>query len=126
MRFLTSFECLRSVPDDKDALVPENFLCFDDVLGEVLSIMRNLGPHIVNHEWLSEVVLVVRVRHRLEVESHHCTTLDITELVATGGCVAVSVEEPCHVCSVLWEVWVIKATLPLLVEINDMISFWAE
>ena len=50
---------MRSVPDNKDALVSENLFCFDDMLGEVLSIMRNLSPHVVNHEWLSEVVLVV-------------------------------------------------------------------
>ena len=124
--YLTSFECVRSVPHDKDALVSENLLSFDDMLGEVLSIMRNLGPHVVNHEWLGEVVFVVRVWHCLEVKSHHCTTFNITELVATSGCVAISVEEPRNACFILWEEWVVKTALPLLIEINDVVSLWAE
>ena len=115
-----------SVPDDKDALVSEDLLGLDDVLSEVLSIMRYLGPHVVHHEWLCKVVLVVRVGHCFEVQSHHRSTLDVSKLVATCCCVAVSVEEPRCVRSVLWEVWVVQAALPLLVKVHDVVGLWAE
>lgn len=47
------------MPHNEDSLCFEMVLCFDDVLGEVFSIVRNFGPHVVNHEGFGEVVLIV-------------------------------------------------------------------
>ena len=96
------------------------------MLREVFSIMRNLCPHIVHHKWLGEVVFVVREWHSLEMKRHHGTTLNISKLIAAHSCVAISIEELCNGRSVLWEVWIVKALFPLLIEIHDVVSFWAE
>lgn len=55
------------MPEDKDFLGLEGLLRLDEVLGEVFAVMGDLSPHIVDKEWLTEVVFVVRVRHSLEV-----------------------------------------------------------
>lgn len=94
------------------------------MLCEVFSIMRNLGPHVVDHEWLSKVEFVMRVRHSLEMKCHHGTALHISKLVASNSCIAISIEESCKSCSVFGEVWVIEALLPFLIVVNDMVSFW--
>ena len=48
-----------SVPNDKDSLASESVLSLDEVLCEVLSVVRDLCPHVVDEEWLSEVKFVV-------------------------------------------------------------------
>jgi len=114
------------MPHSVDSLGLEVLLCFDDVLGEVLAIVGNLSPHVVDHEGLSERVLVVRVGHRLEVESHHSSRFNVTELVATSRGVHVHVEEFGHGGSVFWEVGVVKTGLPLLVVVDNMVGLWSE
>ena len=81
------------MPHNEDSLCFEVIFCFDDVLGKVFSIVRNLSPHVVNHEGLSEIVLVVGERHCLEVECHQSTAFNITESVLTCSSVHVDVEE---------------------------------
>ena len=96
------------------------------MLREVFSIMRNLCPHVIDHEWLSEVVFVVREWHSLEMKRHHGTTLNISELIATRSCVAVSIEEFCDGRSILWEIWIVTTLFPLLIVVDDVVSFWGE
>ena len=88
--------------------------------------MGNLSPHIVHHKRFGEIIFVVGVRHGLEVKSHHGTTLNITKLVVTCCCVAISIEESCHTLSILREVWIVETSLPILIVIHDVVSFWAE
>lgn len=114
------------MPEHEDPLGAESLLGLDDVLGEVLAVVRDLGPHVVNEEGLGEEVFVVRVGHCLEMEGHGSTTLDITDLVPTGRRVAVSVEELGNILSILREQRVVKSSLPLLVEVHNMVSLWAE
>ena len=115
-----------SVPEDKDALGFEVLFSLNEMLSEVFSIMRNLGPHVVDHEWLGEVEFVVREWHCLEVKGHSSAAFDIAELVASSCCVGVSVEESRKWRSVLGEVWVVETCLPLLIEVNDVISLRGE
>ena len=114
------------MPEDKDSLGLKGLFGLDDVLGKVLAVVRNLSPHVVDEEWLSEVVFVVRVGHRLEVERHGGTGLNITDLEAAGGSVAVSVEELGDVLAVLREQRVGSVGLPLLVEVHHVVSLWGE
>lgn len=92
------------------------------MLSEVLSVVADFCPHIVYHERFSEVVFVVRVGHGLEVEGHSGAGLNIAELVASLGSVAVSVKEFGKVCSVLREVRVVSALLPFLIVINNVVG----
>ena len=116
----------QSVPKYKDALASQGVLCLDDVFSEVLAVVTNLSPHIVDKEWLREVVFVVRVGHGLEVKSHGSAALDITDLEATSCRVRVDVEEASNFLTVLREERVIQALLPLLVEVHDMVGLRAE
>jgi len=102
----------RSVPDDEDSLGLKDILSSSEVFGEVFSVVADFSPHVVDHEGFGEVVLVVRERHGLEVESHGGSALEITELVSAGGSVHVGVEELGNVSSVLREVGVIKTGVP--------------
>jgi len=115
-----------SVPYNEDSLCFEVVFCFDDVLGKVFSIVRNLSPHVVNHEGFGEVVLIVWERHRLEVKSHHGSTLHIAELESTGRSVHINVEKLGYWGSVLGEVGVVETFLPFLVVINDVVGLWWE
>lgn len=47
------------MPWDKNSLGLEGLLGLDDRLSEDLAVMGNLSVHIVDEEWLSEVILVV-------------------------------------------------------------------
>ena len=114
------------MPCYEDALGSKDFFSLDKVLCKVFSVVRHLCPHIVNHERLSEVEFVVREWHCLEVQSHHGSTLNISELVATSCSVTISIEEFCHRLSVLWEVWVVKTLLPFLIVVHDVVSFRGE
>ena len=114
------------MPWDKDALGSKGVLSLHDGLGEDLTVVRDLSVHIVKEEWLSEVVFVVREWHGLEVKGHGGSTVDIAELVHAGGGVAISVEESSSLGSVLWEVSVGSALIPLLIEINNVVGLWAE
>jgi len=114
------------VPENEDALGLEGLLSLDDVLGEVLSVMGNLSPHVVHEEWLTEVEFVVREGHGLEVEGHGGAALDITDLEAAGSGVTVSVEELGDVLAVLGEERVGSAFLPFLVEVHNVVGLWGE
>ena len=96
------------------------------MLNPVFSLVINLCPHIVHHEWLSEVVFIVWEWHCFEMKSHHCSCLNISKLVFTSSGVWVYIEEFSHRCSVFREIWVIESLIPLLIVINDMISFRSE
>jgi len=88
--------------------------------------MRNLSVHIVYHEWFSEVEFVVREWHCLEVKCHCGTALNISKLIASGSCVAISIEELRHVRPVFREVRVIEAFFPLLIVVHDVVSLWSK
>jgi hypothetical protein len=60
------------------------------------------------------------------VKSHGRTALQISELVATSCGVAVSIKESGNWLAVLWEIWVIKTLVPLLIEVNNVISVRSE
>ena len=111
-----------SVPEDEDSLGLEDILSLNEMLNRVLSIVSDLGPHVVDEEGLGEVVFIVGEGHGLEVEGHHGAGLNIAELVATGGRVAVGVEELGDGGAVLGEVWVLAALIPLLIVIEDVIG----
>ena len=115
-----------SVPDDKDFLALERVLSLVDVLGEVLAIMGHFGPHVIDEEWLREVVFVIRIRHRLEVERHGGTALDIANLVLSNCRVAIGVEEFGERLAVLGEERIVQALFPLLVVVHHVVSLWAE
>jgi len=115
-----------SVPEDEDSLCLQGVFSLDDVLREVLSFVRNLRPHIVDEERLREVVFVVGVRHRFEVQGHGGAALDITNLVATGRRVGVDVEEFGDILAILGEKRVATALLPLLIVIHNMVSLRSE
>ncbi len=61
------------MPDGEDLFALKDVFVVDNLLSEHISIVRDLGPHVVDQEWFSECVFVVRVGHGLEVESHHGT-----------------------------------------------------
>jgi len=60
------------------------------------------------------------------VEGHHSSGLDVAELVSASGGVSVSVKEFGHVGSVLREVRVVKALIPLLVVVNNVVGLLGE
>lgn len=60
------------------------------------------------------------------MESHCCSRLEIAELVATSGCVAVRVEEFGNGCLVLREVSVLLTLVPFLVEVEHVVCLWCE
>ena len=117
---------IRSVPENEDALGLEGLFSLDDMFGEILAVVTDLSPHIVEHEWLTEVKFVVREGHGLEVKGHGGTALDIAELEAAGGSVAVCVEELSNVLTVLREERIASAFLPLLIEVHNMVGLWGE
>jgi len=110
------------VPWDEDALGLEGVLCPHEGLGEDLAVVRDDCVHIVDQEWLREMVLVVRVWHRLEVERHRGSTLHIAKFVHASGGVAVGVKELSGLCSVLGEVRVRSTGVPFLVVIDHMVG----
>ena len=114
------------MPEDEDSLALEGVFSFDDMLREVLSFVRNFRPHIVDEERFREVVFVVGVGHRLEVQGHGGTALDITDLVATGRRVAVNVEKFGNLLAVLREERVAAILLPLLIVIHHVVSLRSE
>jgi len=114
------------VPDDEDSLRLEDVLSSDEVLGEVFSVVADFSPHVVDHEGLGEVVLVVGEGHGLEVEGHSSSAFEISELVHAGGGVHVGVEELGHVSSVLGEVGVVEALVPGLVEVDNVVRAGVE
>ena len=60
------------------------------------------------------------------MERHCGTALNITDLVAARGRVAINVEELSNVLAVLGEERVVASLLPLLVEVHDMVGFGSE
>ena len=111
-----------SMPENKYAFGFEVVLGLDQMLCEVLAIVLYFCPQIVDHEWFWEVVFVVCIRHRLEVKGHGRTALQISELVATSGGVTVGIKEPSNWLAVLWEIWVVKTLVPLLIEVNNVVG----
>ena len=92
------------MPWNEDSLGSQSFLCFEDVLGEHLSVVGNLSVHIVDQEWLGEVVFVVGEWHGSEMKSHSGSAINVSEFVHTCGSVTVSVKELSSLGSVLWEI----------------------
>ena len=82
-----------SVPEDEDSLGLKSILSLNEVLNGILSVVSDLSPHVVDEEWLCEIVFIVGEGHGLEVTGHHVIGLNIAKLVAAGCGVAVSVEE---------------------------------
>ena len=114
------------MPWNEDSLGLEDILGLDNGLGEGLSVVDNLSVHIIDKIWLGEVVLAVGVWHCLEVQGHHGTRFNISELVHTSGSVAVSIEEFGRGSSIFWEVWAASSLVELLIEINNVIGLWGE
>ena len=50
---------LCSVPENEDSLGLEGILSLDNVFNVIFTIVVNFSPHVVYHEWLSEVVFIV-------------------------------------------------------------------
>jgi len=115
-----------SVPQHEDALGLKVLLSFHNVLSEVLSIMRDFGPHVVDHEGLREVVLVVAERHSFEMQGHHGSALNVAKFIAALSSVHVHVKELGHGGSVLREVGVSETLLPLLIVVNHVVGLGAE
>ena len=88
--------------------------------------MCDFGPHVVDVEWLREVVFVVRERHRLEIESHHCSALDIANFIVARSGVHIGVEELGNASAVLWDIRVLSALVPFLVVVDDMVGLGSE
>ena len=114
------------MPEDKNALGLEVLLSLNDVFDVVVTVVLDLSPHVVHHEWLREVDLVVRVGHRLEVHSHGCARLNVSDLEVAHSGVHVRVEELGDVGAVLWEVGVVQTGLPLLVVVDHVVRVWRE
>ena len=114
------------MPEDKDSLSLKSFLGLNEVLNGVLSVVSDLGPHVVDEERLSEVVFIVREGHGFEVKGHHGSGFDVAELVLTGRGVAINVEELGHGGAVLGEVNVLPAGIPFLVVVNHMVGLRSE
>ena len=114
------------MPDNKDFLALERVLGLVDVLREVLTIVRNLCPQVVDQEWFRKVVFVIRIRHGLEVERHGCAALDVPNLVLSNCSVAVDVEELGERLAVLGEERVVETLLPLLIVVHHVVSLRAE
>ena len=114
------------MPDNEDFLASEGILGLDNVLSEVFTIVGDLSPHIIDKEWLSEVVFVVGVGHSLEVQGHGGTALNIANLVAASGSVAIGVEETGNAGAILGEERVGEIGLPFLIVVHDVISFRGE
>ena len=115
-----------SVPEDEDFLALEGVFSLVDMLSEVLPVVGDLGPQVVDKEWLSEVIFVIRVRHCFEVESHSCTALNIANLVLARRRVAVRVEELREGLAVLGEERVVTSRLPLLIEVDHVVGLRGE
>ena len=60
------------------------------------------------------------------MESHGGSALNITDLVATSGRVAVNIEELGDVLAVLWEERVRSVGLPLLIVVHHVVSLGSE
>lgn len=56
------------------------------------------------------------------MQGHGCTALQISELVATSSGVAIVIKEPCNWLAVLWEIWIVKPLVPLLIEVNYVVG----
>lgn len=109
------------MPWDKNSLGLEGLLSLDDGLGPHLSVVGNLSIHIVDEEWLREVVLIVGVWHSLELKGHHGSGINVSEFVHTSGGVGVGVEELGGGCFVLGEIWVGSALIPLLIVVDHVV-----
>lgn len=60
------------------------------------------------------------------MQGHRGTGLNITNLVAASGRVHVSVEETSDWGAVLWEQWVVKTLIELLIVVNHVVRGWGE
>ena len=115
-----------SVPGHEGSLGSQSLLGLHERLGEDVTVVAHLGFEIVDEVGLREVVLVVRVRHGLESEGHGGAGLDVANLVHAARRVGVSVEELGDVRLVLREVRVAVALIPLLVEVDHVVSVGRE
>lgn len=60
------------------------------------------------------------------MKSHGGAGLNISDFVAAGGRVHIGIEETGHWLSVLWEQWIVKTLIELLVIIDNMVGSWSE
>ena len=114
------------MPWHEDSFGPQHLLSSEDGLDEHIAFMRDMGMHVIDQEWLSEVVLIVGVGHGLEMQGHRGSRLHIPDLVVPGGSIGIGIEESGRVGSVLGEVRVRSALIPLLVVVNHMEGLWSE
>lgn len=114
------------MPENENSLRLKGLLSLDDVLSEVLAVVGNLSPEVVNKERLSEVVFIVGEGHCLEVKSHGGAALNIAELVATSGGVGISVEELGHGGAVLGEISILAAIVPFLIVVDHVVGLGGE
>lgn len=77
------------MPRHKHTLGLENIFCFHELFSPNFTFMGDMGAHIVDEEWLSEVILVVSERHGFEVQGHRSPTFNITNFI--HACCAVGI-----------------------------------
>lgn len=114
-----------SVPWDESTLNLKDVNLGDQSLGVYSTLVGNISNQVVDQEWLGEVILVVRVWHSLEVDSHGGSGFDITDFIHTVGRIAVSVEETCQSNVVVSEL-IVHTLIPLLVEVDNVVGSWGE
>ena len=114
------------MPWDENTFSSESIFSSDDSFGEDVTVVGNFGVHIVDKEWFSEMIFIVREWHCLEVKSHSGSTFDITDFIHTSSGVGISVEELSSSGQVFWEVWVSSTFVPFLIVIDNMESLWVE
>ena len=115
-----------SVPENEDFFALEDVFVVDDLFSEDISVVRDLSPHVIDKEWLSEIVFVVWVWHSLKVKSHHGSWLNISDLVAASGGVHIRVEVASNWLAVLWEERVVKTLVEFLIKIDNVVGLWSE
>jgi hypothetical protein len=81
------------VPWYENTLSLQGVFSLNNGLGEDLTVVGNFGIHIVDKEWLGEVIFVVRVWHGFVVKGHHSSRFNISEFVDTSCGVGISVEK---------------------------------
>ena len=47
------------MPENEDFFALEDVFVVDDLFSEDISVVRDLSPHVIDKEWLSEIVFVV-------------------------------------------------------------------
>lgn len=69
------------MPWHEHSFGPESVFLRNESFRKDIALMGHLGDEVVYEEGLREVVFVVGVWHRFEVDCHHCAGLNVTNLV---------------------------------------------